>query len=77
MFAVFQDKSLGDRIISIASLMIAYVAFIPTIRNEIPPGPKIVFIEGLIYSVAMTSFIAFVQSLLIVNDEKYSSNEWN
>jgi hypothetical protein len=40
----FQDNSMDDRIGSISALMIAFVALIPTIRDEIPPNPKIVFI---------------------------------
>ena len=40
----FQDNALADRIASIASLMIAFVALIPTIREQIPPNPKIIYI---------------------------------
>jgi hypothetical protein len=40
----FQDNSMDDRIGSISALMIAFVALIPTIREEIPPNPKIIFI---------------------------------
>jgi hypothetical protein len=40
----FQDDNLADRIASIAALMIAFVALIPTIRAQIPPNPKLVFI---------------------------------
>lgn len=40
----FQDNNLADRIASIAALMIAFVALIPTIRAQIPPNPHIVFV---------------------------------
>ncbi len=35
---------MADRIGSISGIMIAFVALIPTIRQNIPPNPKIVFI---------------------------------
>lgn len=34
----FQDEVLGKRFLNIAALMIAYVALIPTIRDEVPPS---------------------------------------
>ena len=40
----FQDNNLADRIASIAALMIAFVALIPTIRHEIPPSPQVTFV---------------------------------
>lgn len=40
----FQDNGLGNRIAEIATLMIAFVALIPTIRDQIPPNPSITFI---------------------------------
>lgn len=59
----FQDNNLADRIASIASLMIAFVALIPTIRDQIPPNPKIVFIEILVYFETLTSLLALIHSL--------------
>jgi hypothetical protein len=40
----FQDHNMDDRIGSLSALMIAFVALIPTIREEIPPNPSIVFV---------------------------------
>ena len=45
----FQDSNLGDRIGSIATLMIAFVALIPVIRSQIPPNGHLVFIQFLVY----------------------------
>jgi hypothetical protein len=59
----FQDENLADRIASIAGLMIAFVALIPTIRDQIPPNPKIVFIEILVYFETLTSLFALIHSL--------------
>jgi hypothetical protein len=40
----FQNNDLGARIQGIAALMIAFVALIPTIRDQIPPNPNVVFV---------------------------------
>lgn len=61
----YQDYALGSRIAAIASLMVAYVAFIPVIRKKIPPSRKIIFVEILVYAIAFTCFIALVHSLSI------------
>lgn len=40
----FQDTGLGDRIGSLAALMIAFVALIPVIREALPPNPNITLV---------------------------------
>jgi len=67
----FQDNSLSDRIASIAALMIAFVALIPTIRDQIPPNPRIVFVEILVYFETLTSLFALIHSLDIRNDSNF------
>jgi len=68
----FQDNNLADRVASIASLMIAFVALIPTIRAQIPPNPNIVFVEYLVYSETLTSLFALIHSIDVRNIEDYS-----
>jgi hypothetical protein len=67
----FQDNTLADRIASIAALMIAFVALIPTIRDQIPPNPRIVFIEILVYFETLTSLFALIHSLDVRKDEEF------
>jgi hypothetical protein len=67
----FQDNTLSDRIASIAALMIAFVALIPTIRDQIPPNPRIVFIEILVYFETLTSLFALIHSLDVRKDEEF------
>ena len=45
----FQANDLGGRIASIATLTLAFIAFIPTINEQIPQTPYIKLIEILIY----------------------------
>lgn len=41
----FASSDVGSRIQSIAGLMVAFAALIPTIRGQIPPHPGWIFIE--------------------------------
>jgi hypothetical protein len=45
----FQSSSLGDRMASIITLMLALVAFFPVIREELPPSKKIVLADYMVY----------------------------
>lgn len=56
---------MGDRVGSISGIMIAFVALIPTIRENIPPSPRIVFIEILVYLNTLTSVFVLVDSLIV------------
>jgi hypothetical protein len=67
----FQNNTLSDRIASIAALMIAFVALIPTIRDQIPPNPRIVFIEILVYLETLTSLFALIHSLDVRKDDTF------
>ena len=66
----FQDNGLADRIASIAALMIAFVALIPTIRSEIPPSPSITFVEILVYIETLTSLLCLIHSLIVRNNDE-------
>lgn len=68
----FQDNNLADRIASVATLMIAFVALIPTIREQIPPSPHIVFIEYLVYLETFTSLLALIDSLNVMSYDSYN-----
>lgn len=70
----FQDNGLADRIASIAALMIAFVALIPSIRAQIPPNPKIVFVEILVYFDASTTLLALIHSIDVRNDSEFDLN---
>ncbi len=63
----FQDTTLGDRIGSISAIMIAYIALIPTVRSNIPPSPRIVFIDILVYAESFTSLFVLIDSVSVRN----------
>jgi hypothetical protein len=49
LFIFFQDRTLANRIASIATLTLAFIAFIPTINDKIPQTPNIKIVEILVY----------------------------
>lgn len=59
----FQSIDLGERISSVATLMLAFVAFIPTIHDQIPPNPQIIFAEIMVFLHAATSLLCLISSL--------------
>ena len=59
----FQDWGLADRIASIATLMVAYTAFMGVIRQELPPSSSITFIEILVYGSITMNIICLIESV--------------
>lgn len=45
----YQEVKLADRVGSLATLIVAHVALIPIIRENVPPNSTIAFVEILIY----------------------------
>lgn len=70
----FQENSLNERIASIASLMIAFIALNETIRSQIPPHPKVVFVELLVYAEIIACFLCLVDSYEVSQVENYRIN---
>lgn len=60
----FQNPELDERIGSLASLMIAFIALNETIRSQIPPHPKVVFVEILVYLQIFSCLICLLESWL-------------
>ena len=71
----FQERTLADRIASIATVMIAHVAFMPVIRGQLPPSPKLTFTEILVYMEISITLFCLIES--IANRGVTSEFEWN
>ena len=56
----FQSYEIKNRISNTATLMVAYIAFLPTIRSKIPPSPNITFIEIITYTLFSTSILCLI-----------------
>lgn len=57
---------------SLATFLLAYIAFLPSIRESLPETPKIVFTEILVYLQITTSLICFFYSLTVNFQEGYT-----
>lgn len=58
------QNSLGSRIATIATLLVAYAAFIPTIRSRVPPTPNLGMSDMMLYSLMLTSLLCFIRSYI-------------
>jgi hypothetical protein len=61
---------------SIASLMIAFVALIPVIRKRIPPSSKITLIEYIIASLIVASFLTLGHSISVRQVSDFVFRDW-
>lgn len=65
------NTELSKRIASGLSLMIAYVALIPVVRENLPPTPAVTLVEILIYLSTLPNLLAIV-SVFVVGSLPYS-----
>ena len=65
----FQDTGLADRIGSLAGLMIAFVALIPVIREQLSPNPNITLVEIFVYLQSLTTIFCLIESWIVRDDE--------
>jgi hypothetical protein len=70
----FQNEELSDRIGSIIGLMLAFIAYIPTIRSAIPPSSNLVFMEVMVYLQSLASFATFIHSFRISEQKNFKLN---
>ena len=61
----FQSSEFADRLATIATVMLAYLAFMPVVRDQLPPNPSITFIEILIYLLIGGTFLCLIESFLV------------
>ena len=54
--------SLGKRIASGAGILLAYIAFLPTIRQRLPPTPSITFLELGVYLSTIPNLLGVIHA---------------
>lgn len=54
---------MSNRDASLATFLLAYIAFFPTIRENLPETPKLVLTEILVYIQIVCSLLCFFYSL--------------
>ena len=72
----FQDFGLADRIASIATVMVAYTQFLTIVRAELPPTPKITFIELLVDTSIFINLLCLIESVSMrkSDEQKFEIN---
>lgn len=68
----FELNDMSNRDGSLATFLLAYIAFLPTIRDNLPETPKIVFTEILVYIQIIVSLLCFFYSLNVNGVEDYT-----
>ena len=60
----FQSNDIGGRIASIATIMVAYSAFLPTVRQLIPTTPQITAMDLTLVLFALTELLTLLRAFL-------------
>jgi hypothetical protein len=58
----FQKTEFKDRIANLSLVILAYMAFFPTIRDKIPPSPNFTIIDIILYALLLTSLLSLISS---------------
>ena len=72
----FQQNDLSNRIGSIATMVLGYIALIPSIKEQLPPSSRITVIEIVIYISTLCCLFSLVESFLIDDDKGYQFIWW-
>jgi hypothetical protein len=73
----FQSADIGSRIGTIATLTLAYIAFLPTINSTIPATPYVKAVEILVYLQIMATILLLIQSLILATTVDISTYKFN
>ena len=61
----FQGPDLSGRIGAIATMILGYIALIPSIKEQLPPSSKITIIETVVYIETMCCLLCLYESFRI------------
>jgi len=67
----YQDNNLANRLGSIATMVLGYIALIPSIKEQLPPSAKVTFIECFIYISTLCCLFSLVESFMVDGIEGY------
>ena len=67
----FQSNHLSERIGSIATMILGYIALIPSIKEQLPPSSKITVLEIVIYVSTLCCLFSLIESFLIDDHSEY------
>jgi hypothetical protein len=67
----FQANDLSSRLASIATMVLGYIALIPSIKEQLPPSSRITVIEIVIYISTLCCLFSLAESFLIDQQSDY------
>ena len=67
----FQDSELSGRIGAIATMILGYIALIPSIKQQLPPSSKLTVVQFLVYIQALSCMLCLYESFIIRDLETY------
>jgi len=73
---LFEDDSFGTRVVTITGLILAIVAFLPSVRNGLPHIPYITLMDFLIYAGVVNLGFCLLETSLKRHNPDYESNVW-
>ena len=82
IFVFFQQNVMADKMATIATVALAYVAFIPTINATVPNTPEIKLIDILIYMNILTTILTMIDSVITLRTKdasyvfQWQTNGW-
>ena len=56
----YQDNELSSRIGSIATMVLGYIALIPSVKDQLPPSSKVTIIESVIYLSTLCCLLSLI-----------------
>lgn len=72
----FQENSLSGRISSLATIMVAYTAFLPTVRDRIPPSPTITAMDLILMGLCCNCMLCLLRSFLDFGQDPSYIYDW-
>ena len=61
----FQEKEMSGRIGAIATLILGYIALIPSIKEQLPPSSKLTIIETVVYIETMCCLLCLWETFML------------
>jgi hypothetical protein len=72
----FQQNDLSNRIGSIATMVLGYIALIPSVKEQLPPSSRITVIEIVIYISTLCCLFSLIESFMIEDNMSYVFVWW-
>ena len=76
LFIFFTPTNFDVRVYNVGMVMLAYIAFLPVIRSQLPENPRITLIEILLYLEIVATIICMIESYRVRYHENSEPFLW-